>query len=498
MPDEQAHPRRSTRLWLPIAAIVLLGAFLRFWRLGGIALLGDEAYYWLWSRQLDWSYYDNPGATAWMIWLSTLVGGHSEVGIRWLNALLGAVDVALIYGLGRALFSEAAGRISAALMAVAAPYIITSRFVYTDGVTFSLFLLNMLLVLPVLADREAPVPAWRWTLISLTGFLLLQTKLSIYPYLVAIACGTILWRRDLLRNAGFWLSTAGALLGLLPFGLWNASHGWVGLQWILRQSTQGAILASSEAAALYHAVVYLTPPLVLTCLFGLAYWRHQTGRWLICIALCLLAPVLASPADNPRNLLQGSIPLLSLAGGFFANGKGSLRWKKPVLMALLGAMLLYGLGTLFSIADRGLWPGNSVAQAIRRDAAGRRSLGESLRSEQGPVVTIDYSLAAQLTFYAGRPVYSTWGQYLIWGVPDLHNATILSLGYVPSGLVHEQLQLAFAEVDGPHNREFSEYDISGLVYMWRGRELRVDREELMQRIDFLTLYQASRSGTAPQ
>jgi 4-amino-4-deoxy-L-arabinose transferase-like glycosyltransferase len=513
---EAERPRGSERLgtWLPIVAIILVGAGLRFWRLGRLALLGDEAYYWLWSRHLDWSYFDNPGATAWMIRTSTWIGGPSELGIRWLNALFGVIDIALMYGIGRELFSAQAGRMSAALMAVATPYIITSRFVYTDGCLFPLFLLNMLLLLPILDDADVPIPWWRWALVCLTWLgLLLQTKLSIYPYFAALAIGIILWRRDLLGRPQLWFAAAGASLGLLPFWLWNAAHGWVGLRWIVQQSTRGAILASSELAAMYHALVYLTPPIVLACLLGLALWRRGAGRWLVWIAFSLLLPVLASPADNPRNLLQGSLPLLILAGGFLADGAGAStadprgassaspqkgwRWQKVGFALLLGATFMYGLTTVLSVSDRPSWAGNSVAQAIRRDAAGRRSLGAVLRSEERPIITIDYSLAAQLTFYAGRPIYSTWGQYRVWGLPPLNDATIVSLNYVSPELVHERLQATFAVVEGPQTREFDEYGMSGRATLWRGRGLVVRDEELLQRIDFFNLYQFSHKIVTP-
>ena len=39
-----------------------------------LPLLGDEAYYWAWSRQLDWSYFDHPPMIAWMIKAATLLG----------------------------------------------------------------------------------------------------------------------------------------------------------------------------------------------------------------------------------------------------------------------------------------------------------------------------------------------------------------------------------------------------------------------------------------
>ena len=44
------------RRWIPLGTVLLLGLALRFWRLGELALIGDESYYWLWSRNLDWAY----------------------------------------------------------------------------------------------------------------------------------------------------------------------------------------------------------------------------------------------------------------------------------------------------------------------------------------------------------------------------------------------------------------------------------------------------------
>ena len=43
----------------------------------GLDLIGDETYYWDWSRQLDWCYYSKPPMIAWLMRLSTELGGHT-------------------------------------------------------------------------------------------------------------------------------------------------------------------------------------------------------------------------------------------------------------------------------------------------------------------------------------------------------------------------------------------------------------------------------------
>ena len=54
-----------------------------------------------------------------MVDLSTRLGGGSELGVRWLNALLGTCNVVLIYGLARRFFWPTAGLAAGAILAVA-------------------------------------------------------------------------------------------------------------------------------------------------------------------------------------------------------------------------------------------------------------------------------------------------------------------------------------------------------------------------------------------
>ena len=42
----------------------------------------DEAYYWDWSRALDWGYYNKPPMIAWIIRISTEILGNSELAVR--------------------------------------------------------------------------------------------------------------------------------------------------------------------------------------------------------------------------------------------------------------------------------------------------------------------------------------------------------------------------------------------------------------------------------
>ena len=43
---------------------------------------GEEAYYWMWSRDPDLCYFDHPPLIAWMMRISTVIFGHSVFAVR--------------------------------------------------------------------------------------------------------------------------------------------------------------------------------------------------------------------------------------------------------------------------------------------------------------------------------------------------------------------------------------------------------------------------------
>ena len=47
-----------------------------------LELYPDEAQYWLWSRELAFGYFSKPPMIAWLIWLTTTIGGDAEAWVR--------------------------------------------------------------------------------------------------------------------------------------------------------------------------------------------------------------------------------------------------------------------------------------------------------------------------------------------------------------------------------------------------------------------------------
>ena len=85
---------------------LLLLTFLHLWMIasGRWPLSADEAHYWEWSRRLDWSYYSKGPMVAYLIALSTRLGGHTEFWVRLPAVLLGTATAGIAYLLARRIF----------------------------------------------------------------------------------------------------------------------------------------------------------------------------------------------------------------------------------------------------------------------------------------------------------------------------------------------------------------------------------------------------------
>ena len=65
-----------------IALLIVGFTLLRLALAAALPLLSQEAYYWSWSRHLDWSYFDHPPLTSYSIGLTTAVFGQTSFGIK--------------------------------------------------------------------------------------------------------------------------------------------------------------------------------------------------------------------------------------------------------------------------------------------------------------------------------------------------------------------------------------------------------------------------------
>src|SRR6266849_4178224 len=111
----------------------------------------DEAYYWMWSKNLAGGYYDHPPMVAFVIRLGTLIAGDTELGVRLVSILLAlpmswAVyhTAAILFG-GRRVAATAAILLNITLMAAVGTMIVTPDAPLLVASSFLLFSLAKVL-----------------------------------------------------------------------------------------------------------------------------------------------------------------------------------------------------------------------------------------------------------------------------------------------------------------------------------------------------------------
>ena len=192
-----------------------------------LELVADEAYYWDWSRQLDWGYYSKPPMVAWLIRLATELGGSTAWAVRTPAVVLGTLSLWWIYLLAARVFDARTGFWSVVLCA-ATPGNTALSLLMTIDAPF-LFCWGMAMyALWRMLEGGSQRAGWIVATGLATGLGLLS-KESMVAFLMGTGLFVLLSLEDRreLRRPGLWLMTLIALACVLPVFVWNIEHDWI-------------------------------------------------------------------------------------------------------------------------------------------------------------------------------------------------------------------------------------------------------------------------------
>lgn len=192
-----------------------------------LELIPDEAYYWDWSRQLDWSYYSKPPMIAWLIALATSCAGTSEFAIRLPATLLGTLGLWCVYELGRQIYDHRTGVLALVIVA-AVPGMTALCLLMTIDAPFLVAWTTSVYCFWRMFGGDRVDLRWLIPAIITTGLGLLtkQTALGLFP-LAVLFLATERSDRRKLSSVAFALWVGGSLACMAPVLWWNYSHDWI-------------------------------------------------------------------------------------------------------------------------------------------------------------------------------------------------------------------------------------------------------------------------------
>jgi dolichol-phosphate mannosyltransferase len=285
-----ADEEPASRWRLFAFGLIAYAVALRLIYAGSVELMPEEAYYWNYSRHLDYGYLDHPPMVAWLIRAGTSLFGQTELGVRAGALLCGAVTSVFIYKLARNAFGEASA-LAALLLAQSLPFFFLAGMIMTPDAPLTAAWAASLYFLERALIARQPGAWWRVGICLGIGMISKYTIALLAPVTLLF----MLWDSDSrrwLRRPEPYVAALLALALFSPVIIWNSQHHWVSFAF---QTSRR--LAEAPQFALHKLIASL---LVL---------MTPTGVVAVAVALALAAGRAVQPFD-PR--LQRAFRLLSL------------------------------------------------------------------------------------------------------------------------------------------------------------------------------------------
>src|SRR5579863_6056019 len=215
--------RSSKLIWYFLIGWTILNAVQAY----TLEIHADEAYYWLYSKFLDWGYFDHPPMVAVFIRIGDSIV-HSEFGVRLITVISSTVSVYVLWRIVKKYGVEAKWFV----LVVPGLFILNIYgFMTTPDAPLFLFTVLFYLVFKKYQEEDK----WKWALL----LALIITGLLYSKYHAVLLIGfTVLSSLSLFKRKTFWVIAIISVVLYLPHILWQANHGYPSVNYqLFEQST---------------------------------------------------------------------------------------------------------------------------------------------------------------------------------------------------------------------------------------------------------------------
>ena len=371
--------------WLSLVVKLALSALL--------PLTNDEAYYWVWSQHMQWSFFDHPPFVAWLMWLGSQLQVVGSM-VRWPGVLLGHATLAIWLLILEPFFDEEQ-RNYWLLLALLSPLVGGTNLLITPDLPLLFFNALALLIF----YRWRGQPTWYLALgfglamgLGFTSkYVMILFPLSLLP-LVLLSKQV---RNPFFRQ--FPLIFLGVIVGTFPVWIWNYMNDFASLKFQADHGLGRSVWKPSWTFEYVLAQIGLIFPLIL-------YWALKARRQLPTVFhLLAWVPILFFLATTSRGYSEANWPIvaypaiLALAVATIPKSTRSIQitlkiW--GVLLSVLTCVILFQPGWAKEMKFREFHQFDNLIVASR-----------DLR----PMFARSYQMAAKMHFELKRPVYKLRG-----------------------------------------------------------------------------------------
>lgn len=216
-PSDPSYWRRLILLTLGLTLLRLAVLFAT-----PLELYPDEAQYWLWSRDLAFGYFSKPPMLAWLIALTTGVGGDAEPWVRLSSPLLHALTALVLFRVGQRLYDTRIGFWGGVFYLLMPGVQLSSGIASTDAPLLFFAALALWAYVALQERPSARTALWAGLAIGaafLSKYAALYLLIGVVAHLIWVPASRSAW-----TPARIAAALAGFAVVVAPNLIWNAAH----------------------------------------------------------------------------------------------------------------------------------------------------------------------------------------------------------------------------------------------------------------------------------
>jgi len=439
MPDsarnKSSHPNKIVFYFL------LLWTILNATQACTLELQGDEAYYWLYSRYLDWGYFDHPPMVALFIRLGDSIM-HNEFGVRMLTVFASSAS---IYMLWLTLKRYAVDAVAFVLVISGIFIFHIYGFTITPDVPLFFFTALFYFIYQQYIEKD------KWGLAFILALIIACLLYSKYNAVLLIGF-TLLANIKLVKRWSFWMIVLFAGILYLPHILWQVHHGYPSVNYHLFERSAHTYDFTNTFSYI-PGQLFMAGPLIGWFLFYKAFTTKIKDAFIRtlmvnCVGTFVFFFISSSKGEvQPHWTFILFAPLVMLALICFKQQRGRPKWLLPLALINLSLILavrviiIFGFGFAKTYGHLKSYYGFKDWAREVKQRAGNNYVVMS-EGFQNPS-KYDY-YTNSLKCFAYDPRYYRRTQFDIWPMEDsIQHKKVYYLTYYPiKGVTTDSLKVA--------------------------------------------------------
>lgn len=304
----------------------------------------DEAYYWMYSKFMDWGYFDHPPMVALFIWLGDHII-HNELGLRLVTILTSSTSIYLLWLILKKYTVNAW-----LFILVVSGMLIIHMYGFTTTPDAPLFFFTV--VFYYLYQKY--VEDDNWILAILLGIVVACLLYSKYHAILLIGF-TLASNIKLLQRVTFWGIVAIALMLFIPHILWQVQHGLPSFNYHLHDRS-ATVYNPDNTYTYIPGQLLMAGPLIGWFLFYSAFKVKVKDAFIRCLlvncigAFCFFFLSTFRGEAQPHWTLIAFAPLAMLSLIRFNQINSVPRWFYNAAIINLVLILFIRISIMFSFA----------------------------------------------------------------------------------------------------------------------------------------------------